>query len=242
MSTLELAPLLTVSDIAYMCDHSLLRPTLADQEFVDGIAVARQYCCRTVMVAPYDVTRAVGLLQGSPVEVSTVIDFPHGSNLTEAKVFEAHLAMDRGARHLDMVMAVSRAVAGHFDEVECDIRGVAAAAHSRGVPLKVILEICYLTPEMIVEACRAAERAGADFVKTSTGYGPGGATLAAVRLMRQSVGPAVAVKAAGGIRTLDEVLAYRQAGASMIGSRATAAILNEAEQRQQAGNLRELEN
>jgi deoxyribose-phosphate aldolase len=241
MTTLELTPLLTTRDIAYMCDHSLLRPTLTDEEFEAGIALARETGCRTVMVAPYDVERAVERLRGSPVAVSTVVDFPHGSNLPASKVFQAQRAIERGARHLDMVMAISRAVAGHFDEVEDDIRAVVQAAHAAGVPLKVILETCYLTPPMIAAACRACERAGADFVKTSTGYGPGGATLEAVRLMRASVGPGVQVMAAGGIRTLDQVLAYRKAGASMIGTRATADILAEAARREQAGALRELD-
>ncbi len=232
---------LTVSDIAWMCDHSLLRPTLTDQEFDEGIEVVKKYRCRTVMVAPYDVPKAVRMLQGSPVEVSTVIDFPHGSNLPESKVFQAVRAIENGARHLDMVMAISRAVAGHFDYVEADIRLVAEAAHARGIPLKVILETCFLTREMIVASCRAAERAGADFVKTSTGYGPSGAKLEDCLLMRRSVSEKVQVKASGGIRTLDQTLAYRKAGCSMIGSRATAAILEEAEQRENAGTLMELD-
>lgn len=232
---------LTVSDIACMCDHSLLRPTLTDEEFNEGIEVVKEYCCKTVMVAPYDVEKAVKLLQGSPVEVSTVIDFPHGSNLTESKIFQVHKAIDRGAAHLDMVLAISRLVSGNLDYVEEDIRGVVEAAHGRGVPVKVIFETCILTPEQVVAACKASERAGADFVKTSTGYGPSGANLEVVKLMRESVGPQVAVKAAGGIRTLDEVLAYRKAGAIMIGSRATAQILSEAARREQAGTLQELD-
>jgi deoxyribose-phosphate aldolase len=232
---------LTVSDIALMCDHSLLRPTLTDSEFDEGIEVVKKYRCKTVMVAPYDVPKAVQMLEGSPVEVSTVIDFPHGSNLPESKVFQALKAIDNGARHLDMVLAISRAVAGHYDYVEMDIHTVAEAAHAHGVPLKVILETCFLTPEMIIESCKSAERAGADFVKTSTGYGPSGAKLEDCILMRQSVGPKVQVKASGGIRTLDQTLAYRKAGCSMIGSRATAAILEEAELRAKAGTLAELD-
>jgi deoxyribose-phosphate aldolase len=232
---------LTIHDIAMMCDHSLLRPTLTDEEFMEGIGIVSKYCCKTVMVAPYDVSKAVALLNGSPVEVSTVIDFPHGSNLSASKVFQAELALKNGARHLDMVMAVSRAVAGHYDYVQEDVACLAEVAHAHGVKLKVILETCFLSDEMIVKSCQACERAGADYVKTSTGYGTSGATLEHVRLMRQSVSPAVEVKAAGGIRSLDQVLAYRKAGASMIGSRATGPILDEAALREQQGTLYELD-
>ena len=232
---------LTVTDIAAMVDHSLLRPTLTDPEFDEGVELVKKYKCATVMVAPYDVPKAVKVLKGTDVLVSTVIDFPQGSNLTAAKVFEANLAMDNGASHLDMVLAISRVVAGHYDYVEEDIRGVVAACHARNVPLKVILETCYLTDEQIVAACQVSEKAGADFVKTSTGYGSAGANLETVRLMRKSVSPKVQVKPAGGIRTLDDVLEYRKAGASMIGTRGTAAILDEAEKRAAAGTLCEID-
>ncbi len=233
--------ILTVLDIARMIDHSLLRPTLTDEEFEEGIRLVKTYRCATVMVAPYDVPRAVDSLAGTGIQTSTVVDFPHGSNLTQAKVLEANLAMDNGAEHLDMVLAISRLVAGHFDYVERDIRAVVETGHARKVPVKVIFETCYLSPEQIVAACQISERAGADFVKTSTGYGPGGATLEATRLMRQSCGPRMQVKPAGGIRTLDQVLEYRRAGASMIGTRGTAAILDEAVRRAAEGTLRELE-
>lgn len=232
---------LRVADIAAMIDHSLLRPTLTDEEFDEGVELVKKYRCATVMVAPYDVPKAVQRLAGSGIQVSTVVDFPHGSNLTRAKVFEANLGMDNGAVHLDMVLAISRLVAGHYDYVEDDIRAVAEAAHARQVPLKVIFETCYLTPEQIIAGCQISERAGADFVKTSTGYGSGGATLEDVRLMRAHCSAKVKVKPAGGIRTLDQVLEYRQAGAAMIGTRATAAILDEAVQREAAGALRELD-
>ncbi|NPV75746.1 MAG: deoxyribose-phosphate aldolase [Anaerolineae bacterium] len=232
---------LTVSDIARMVDHSLLRPTLTDPEFDEGIELVKKYRCATVMVAPYDVPRAVERLAGSGIAVSTVVDFPHGSNLTKAKVYEAQLAMDNGAVHLDMVLAISRLVAGHDDYVEEDIRAVVEAGHARNVPVKVIFETCYLTDDQIVTACKISERAGADFVKTSTGYGPGGATLEAVRLMRASCSPKVQVKPSGGIRTLDQVLEYRKAGATMIGTRATAAILDEAVRREAEGTLKELD-
>lgn len=236
-----MGPPLTVTDIAKMVDHSLLRPTLTDAEFDEGIELVKKYRCATVMVAPYDVKKAVQALQNTGILVSTVVDFPHGSNLTESKVFESEKAMDNGAAHLDMVLAISRLVSGHYDYVEEDIRAVVEVAHARGVPVKVILETCYLTPEMIVAACKASERAEADFVKTSTGYGPAGAKLEDVILMRASCSPKVQVKPSGGIRTLDDVLAYRKAGATMIGTRATAAILEEAVRREAEGTLRELD-
>lgn len=232
--------ILTVEDIAKMVDHSLLRPTLTDEEFDEGVELVKKYKCATVMVAPYDVPKAVESLKGTGIQVSTVVDFPHGSNLMESKVYQAELAMDNGASHLDMVIAISRVVAGHYDYVERDIRAVVEAGHARNVPVKVIFETCYLTPEMIVAACKASESAGADFVKTSTGYGSSGATLDDVRLMRASCSPKVQVKPAGGIRTLDDVLVYRQAGATMIGTRGTAAILEEAIKREADGTLVEL--
>jgi deoxyribose-phosphate aldolase len=232
---------ISVIDIAKMCDHSLLRPTLTNEEFVEGIDVVKEYCCKTVMVAPYDVPKAVNMLQGSQVEVSTVVDFPHGMNLTESKVFQAQRAIEKGAKHIDMVLGISRVVSGNYDEVIEDVRCVVDASRQYGVLVKVILETCYLSNRMIVAACKACELAGAAFVKTSTGYGPGGATLDVVRLMRNSVGPAVEVKASGGIRTLDQVLEYRKAGASMIGSRSTAQLLIEAARREKEGTLAELD-
>ena len=232
---------LTVADIAKMIDHSLLRPTLTDSEFDEGIEVVKKYRCATVMVAPYDVKKAVTCLQGTGILVSTVVDFPQGSNLTSSKVFESERAIENGAAHLDMVLAISRLVAGHIDYVEQDIRQVVETGHSHGVPVKVILETCYLTPEMIVAACKVSEKSGADFVKTSTGYGTSGAKLEDVKLMRASCSSKVQVKPAGGIRTLDDVLAYRKAGATMIGTRGTAAILEEAAKRSANDTLFELD-
>lgn len=231
---------LTVRDIARMIDHSLLRPTLTDEEFLEGIQLASHYHCATVCVAPYDAARSSELLARTGVLVSTVIDFPHGSNVTAAKVFEAQEAVENGARELDMVLAISRLVAGAFEYVEQDVRAVVECAHALGAVVKVIFETCYLSDERIVRGCEICERAGADYVKTSTGYGPAGATLDHVRLMRRICSPPVAVKAAGGIRTLDQVLEYRRAGAKMIGTRATAAILDEASRREAEGGLREL--
>lgn len=227
----------TTKAIAAMIDHSLLRPTLTEQEYLEGIEIARKYLCATVCVAPYDVQRSADLLKGSGVRVSTVVDFPHGSNVTEAKVFEAVKGIENGATELDMVLAISRLVAGDLDYVKQDIAEVVKVAHERDVVVKVIFENCYLNNGQIVTACEMCEEVGADYVKTSTGYGPSGATLEDIRLMRKSCSAAVSVKAAGGIRTLDQLLEYEAAGTRMIGTRSTGPILEEAAAREAAGTL-----
>jgi len=232
---------LTVSDIAGMIDHSLLRPNLTEAEFVEGVELSRKFKVTTCSVVPFDVSRAVKMLAGSGVPVSTVVAFPHGTVPTEVKVFEAQRSLEAGAIELDMVMAISRMLAGDYAYVEADIRAMAEVTHAHGAELKVIFENCYLTREMIVKACQISEAAGADFVKTSTGYGTSGATLEDVRLMRASVSPRMKVKAAGGIRTLDEFLQYRAAGVNRIATRSSQAILEEAARREAQGTLLELE-
>ena len=234
-----MAERLTLKDIARMIDHSLLRPNLTVEEFNEGIALAARYRCATVCVVPYDVKRAAQMLRGTGVLVSTVVDFPHGSNLTSSKIYQVERAVENGAKEIDMVLAISRLVSGDFGYVEQDVRAVVEAAHTHNAVIKVIFENCYLSADRIKTACEICERVQADYVKTSTGYGPAGATLEDVRLMRMSCNPRIGVKAAGGIRTLDDVLAYRSAGAKMIGTRATAAILDEAARREASGKLQE---
>lgn len=230
--------ILTVTDIAQMIDHSLLRPDIDQNELLAGFDMAVQYHAATCCVRPMDIKIAVKRLAGTGVRVSTVIAFPHGSNTTEVKVFEAQKAMDDGATELDMVLSIGRLKSGAYDYVEEDIRAVIEVAHARSAIVKVIFDNVYLTKEQIVAACRICDRLGADYVKTSTGYSPGGATLEDVKLMRQSCSKKVAVKAAGGIRTLDDLLQYRAAGAKMIGTRSTKEILEEAVAREKAGTLR----
>jgi deoxyribose-phosphate aldolase len=232
---------LTVADIAAMIDHSLLRPNLSETEFIEGVELSAKYKVATCSVVPFDVKRAVKMLAGSNVPVSTVVAFPHGTVPTEVKVYEAQRSLEAGAIELDMVIAISRMMAGDYAYVKADIRSVAEAAHAQGAELKVIFENCFLTKEMIVKACQISEAAGADFVKTSTGYGSSGATLEDIKLMRASVSPRIKVKAAGGIRTLDEFLQYRAAGTNRIATRGSQAILEEAALRAAAGTLRELE-
>jgi len=232
---------ITVKDIAAMIDHSLLRPDMTLDELMDGFRMARQYQVATCCVRPYDIELAIRELADSGVRVSTVVGFPHGSSTTKVKVFEAEKAMDAGVFDLDMVLAIGRLKSGDYDYVEQDIKAVVDAAHARSAIVKVIFECCYLTADEIVRACRICERVGADYVKTSTGYAAdGGATLEDVILMRKSCSPRVAVKAAGGIRTLDQTLKFRAAGAKMIGTRSTKEILEEAVRREKEGTLREV--
>lgn len=232
---------LTSRDIAAMIDHSLLRPQLTREEVVEGCRIAKQYAVASVCVKPCDVALSKKELEGSNVLVTTVIGFPHGSHRTEAKVMEAKLAMDDGAVELDMVLNIGRLLSREFDLVEKDIKAVVDVAHARGVIVKVILENFYLTDELKEIACRICEKAGADFVKTSTGFAAGGATIPDLKLMRKTCSPRVRVKAAGGVRTLDGALAVRAAGAVRFGATATKAIMEEAMKREREGTLVEAE-
>lgn len=228
----------TAKDIAKMIDHSLLKPEMSKQEVLDGCRLAAEYDCASVCVKPCDVVLAKEALQGSDVLVTTVIGFPHGHHLTEIKVREAELAMNQGCVELDMVLNIGRLKSGDFDLVEDDIRAVCEASHKRGVIVKVILENAYLTDDEKKEACGICERAGADFVKTSTGYAGGGATIHDLKLMRASCSGKVRVKAAGGVRSLDSALAVRAVGGSRFGATATKKIMDEAFQREKDGTLR----
>ncbi|WP_207641875.1 deoxyribose-phosphate aldolase [Ruminiclostridium cellobioparum] len=232
---------MTVKEIAKMIDHSLLRPELTEAQVREGCRLAREYDTASVCVKPCDVKIAKEELQGSDVLVTTVIGFPHGSNKTSVKVAEAVEAIDEGAAELDMVLNIGRLLSRQFDYVEADIKAVVDAAHSQGVLVKVILENCYLTDELKEIACRICEKVNADFVKTSTGFGTGGATLKDLELMRRTCSEKVRVKAAGGVRTLDGALEVRSKGAVRFGATATKAIIDEAEQREQSGTLREAE-
>lgn len=228
---------LTARDIAKMIDHSLLKPELTADEVVAGCKVAAEYGTATVCVRPCDVALAKETLKNSDVLTTTVIGFPHGSNVTAIKVAEAQQAMDDGAVELDLVLNIGRLKSRQFEYVESDIRAVVDAAHARGVIVKVILENCYLDDSLKQIACQLCERAGADYVKTSTGFGTSGATIEDLRLMRATVSPKVKVKAAGGIRTLGAVIAVAEAGAVRVGATATKVIMDEALERERAGTL-----
>lgn len=228
----------TAKEIAKMIDHSLLRPDMTRQEVIEGCLLAKQYDCATVCVKPCDVEIARDVLKGSDVLVTTVIGFPHGHHLTPVKVMEAEIAMSQGCEELDLVLNIGRLKSGDYDLVENDIRAVCEAAHRRGVIVKVILENFYLTDEEKVKACEISERAGADFVKTATGYAKGGATIHDLKLMRKTCSPKVRVKAAGGVRTLDGALAVRAVGGVRFGATATKKIIEDARQREGAGTLK----
>jgi len=210
-------------------DHSLLRPDLTPADIRVGCKLALDYEVASVCCRPTDVALCAELLSGSDVLVGTVIGFPHGSHLTSTKVAETAELLRLGADEFDMVLNIGWLRAGLLSHVKDDIGAVVAAAEGRVV--KVILENAYLTDEEKVTSCRAAEDAGAHYVKTSTGYAPSGATLEDVALMRATVSAAVKVKCAGGVRTLDDLLAMRAAGADRSGATQTAAMLDEYRQR-----------
>jgi deoxyribose-phosphate aldolase len=214
-------------DIAKAIDHSLLRPELDDAFVEDGCRLAREYDVASVCVRPVDVERASDILAGSDVAVGTVIGFPHGSHRTQTKVFEARQALADGAAELDMVIDIGALKSGRDADVEADIAAVVLVAHEAGAIVKVIFENHYLTDEEKVRACRATEAAGGDFVKTSTGFAASGATHEDLALMRRSVSPHVQVKAAGGVRSLDALVAVMELGVTRAGATQTKAILDD---------------
>ncbi len=220
-------PEFTYADIAKMLDHSLLQQTLTDADLEEGCRTAREYDVASVCIKPYAVRLAAGILAGSTVAVGTTIGFPHGGHLTAIKVAESERAMADGASELDMVVNVGKVLSGDWRYVADDVRAVVEAAHRRGALVKVIFENCFLKDEHKEQLCRICGEAGADFVKTSTGYGDGGATDADLALMRRCSPPHVQVKAAGGVRTFDRLLAVRALGVTRVGATATKAILDE---------------
>lgn len=217
---------LTLERLAKSIDHSLLRPELTDAEVRQGIELALRWHVASVTVKPYHVELASRMLKGSDVKVGTVVGFPHGSQTTRAKAFEAREAVEAGAEELDMVLNIGKLRSGDDRYVRDDIAAVVEAA-GPGVVVKVILENAYLDDDQKRRGCTLAEAAGAAFVKTSTGFAPSGATVEDIRLMKAVVGPRVQVKAAHGVRTLDAALAVLEAGASRIGATATERILTE---------------
>jgi len=228
----------TSTDIAKMIDHSLLRPDMTRQEVIEGCLLAKEYGCASVCVKPCDVELAMEILNDTDVPVTTVIGFPHGSSLTEVKVMEAEIAIRQGCRELDMVLNYGRLKSGDYDFVETDIRAVCDVSHRSNVIVKVIFENFCLTDDEKVIACQICERAGADFVKTSTGFAGGGATLSDLKLMRLNCSDKVRIKAAGGVRTLDGALAVRSVGCVRLGATATKKIIDEARLREKDGNLK----
>ena len=218
---------LSYRDVAKTIDHSLLRPELDDAFVEDGCRLAAEYDVASVCVRPVDVANAAALLAGTEVAVGTVVGFPHGSHRTDTKVHEASRALEDGATELDMVIDIGALKSGRDEDVQRDITAVVEVARAAGAIVKVIFENAYLTDHEKVRACRAAEAAGADFVKTSTGFAPSGATHEDLALMRRSVSPHIGVKAAGGVRSLDALVAVMALGVTRVGATQTAAILDD---------------
>ncbi len=221
----------TVGDIAKMIDHSLLRPTMTVAELDARIELARRYDVASVCIMPYYLKRCAELLAGSSVLPSTTIGFPHGGHTTAIKLAEARQALDDGGVELDMVVNLSKVLSGDWAYVAAEIRAVVELTHGRGGKVKVIFENCFLTDEHKVRLCEICGEARADWVKTSTGYGTGGATLDDLRLMRRHSPAHVQVKAAGGVRDLDTALAVRALGVTRFGCTRTAEILDECRRR-----------
>ena len=207
-----------------LIDHTLLKQDATPEQIVKLCDEAKQYDFMSVCVNPAYVPLAAKCLEGSDVKVCTVIGFPLGMNLTKTKIEEAMLTVEQGADEVDMVINVGMLKAGHDDYVEEEIREIKQAIGSK-IILKVILETCLLTEDEIVRACKAAKNAGANYVKTSTGFSTGGATVEAVKLMRKAVGPEMGVKASGGIRTHEDLIAMVEAGANRIGTSSGAKII-----------------
>ncbi|MFH1513741.1 MAG: deoxyribose-phosphate aldolase, partial [Bacillota bacterium] len=230
---------LTPKDIAKMLDHSTLQPFLTQEDVRRGCEVALKYDTASVCARPADMPLVKAMLTGSDVRVCTVIGFPHGNHKSAIKLAEAQAALGDGCEELDMVINVGRLIAGDDRYVQDEVAELCALAHSRGAKVKVIIETCYLDDEQKVRVCKLAAAAGADWVKTSTGYGSAGCKLEDVILMRKSVPADCQVKGSGGIRDLDTVLALRAVGATRCGVSATEKIMAEAEARFLNGTLEE---
>lgn len=231
--------MLSARDIAKMIDHSLLRPEMTTEDVINGCSIAKRHGVASVCVKPCDVSLAKKELEGSGVLVTTVIGFPHGANCTATKVFETKQAIDDGAEEIDMVLNIGKLRSRKFYYVAKDIKAVVDLAHEYNVIAKVILENCYLSNDLKEIACIICEKIGVDFVKTSTGYGPWGASIEDVRLMRRATGDKVKIKAAGGVRTLSKALEFRQAGVQRFGTTKTESIMEEALLREAEGRLEE---
>ena len=218
-------PKYTARIIAKTIDHSLLKPEMTREEVKAGCEIAKKYDVASVCCKPSDVKFCADFLKGTDVLVGTVVGFPHGTSTTEVKVFETKQAVADGATEIDMVINIGHLKSGMNAEVQADIKAVVDA--SAGHTVKVILENAYLTDEEKVTACKLSEAAGAHYVKTSTGYAPTGASIADIKLMKASVSPHIKIKSAGGVRTLDSLMEYLDAGISRSGATTTAVMIDE---------------
>lgn len=221
----------TYADLAKMIDHSLLNPTLAASDLEAGCKLALAYDVASVCIMPYYLRRCAEMLRGSTVMASTTIGFPHGGHTTAIKAAEAKQALADGGQELDMVVNISQVLSGAWNDVKQDIAAVIQVAHDGGAMVKVIFENCYLREAHKIKLCEICGELNADWVKTSTGYGTGGATLDDLALMRKHAPPHVQVKAAGGVRDLDMLLKVRDLGVSRCGASRTKEMLDECRQR-----------
>jgi deoxyribose-phosphate aldolase len=230
------------AEIAGMIDHSLLAPSLTAGELEAGCRLAVAYEVASVCILPYYLRRCAELLGGSNVKASTTIGFPHGGQTTAVKVAEARQALADGGQELDMVVNISQVLSGAWDDVERDIAAIVEVAHAAGAKVKVIFENCYLKDEHKIRLCQICGELRADWVKTSTGYGSGGATMEDLALMRRHAPPHVQVKAAGGVRDLDTLLKVRELGVSRCGASRTKEMLDELRRRLDLPPITEIRN
>lgn len=215
----------TRDQVASTIDHAVLKPFATTQDVIDGCDLCKKYRVASLCVRPCDVSLAHEHLGDSDVKVCVVVGFPHGANLPETKATEARLALEQGAEEVDMVMNVGRFLSGDYDCVQKDIETVVAEARRRGAIVKVIQETCWLEPDQVVTACRICEKAGADFVKTSTGFGDGPATPEVIDIMVKTVGQTMGVKASGGIRSWKTAVGYLEQGCKRLGVASTENVL-----------------
>lgn len=221
----------TYQDLAKMIDHSLLNPTLTESELEAGVKLALAYDVASVCIMPFAMKWCAELLAGSDVRASTTIGFPHGINTTAIKAAEAERAIADGCEELDMVANISKTLSGDWDYVRSDIKAVIDIAHAAGQKVKVIFENCYLNDEQKIKLCEICSELNADWVKTSTGYGTGGATHDDLKLMRKHSADHVQVKAAGGVRDLDALIAVRELGVSRCGATRTQGMMDDCRNR-----------
>jgi deoxyribose-phosphate aldolase len=221
----------TYLEISKLIDHSLLQPMLTESELEAGLDAAIRYQVASVCIMPFYLPRAAERLAGSGVRPSTTIGFPHGGQTSGCKLQESQEAIESGCQELDMVINISQALSGNWDYVAAEIKAIVQLAHAADRQVKVIFENCYLDDSHKVRLCQICSEAKADWVKTSTGYGTGGATLEDLRLMLSAVGPGVQVKAAGGVRDVDRLLEVWRMGITRVGTSQTAALLEGVRQR-----------
>lgn len=220
---------MTLKEIAKTIDHAVLKPDFTDTDLEQHAKMCMEFGVFSMCVKPCDIKSAKKLLSGSDVKVSCVLSFPHGADATSVKIFQAKQAIGDGTDEIDMVMNIGKFLSGDYNYVLEDIRAVVDIAHSQGVLVKVIQESGFLTPEQVAKACELSHEAGADFVKTSTGFGPGKATPEVIAIMVKTVGGKMGVKASGGIRTPEDAAAFLKQGATRLGIGSTEAVLKGAE-------------